>query len=143
MQKFKCLLLVSKDWYICFYIMFMAVPLSLALISMKIFKDLKASSLGLKWLISEVLLKGYWEDLDNPQLILKIIEPEQTLLTHLLSMLPFITMFSEYRNKDNIDLSPLSANPTKWSTHSNNSSENCRRIIWGCLTILWDWRLKG
>ena len=28
-------------------------------------------------------------------------------------------------------------------THSNNSSANFRRIAWVCLTILWDWRLKG
>ena len=28
-------------------------------------------------------------------------------------------------------------------THSNNSSAICRRIVWVCLTILWDWRLKG
>ena len=27
-------------------------------------------------------------------------------------------------------------------THSNNSSANWRRIVWVCLTILWDWRLK-
>ena len=28
-------------------------------------------------------------------------------------------------------------------THSNNSSANCRRIVWVCLTILWGWRLKS
>ena len=28
-------------------------------------------------------------------------------------------------------------------THSKNSSANCRRIAWACLTILWNWHLKG
>ena len=27
-------------------------------------------------------------------------------------------------------------------TYSNNSSVICQRILWVCLTILWDWRLK-
>ena len=40
-----------------------------------------------------------------------------------------------------IILNPLSPNPTK--THSNNSSGNCQGIVWVCLTILWNWRLKG
>ena len=26
---------------------------------------------------------------------------------------------------------------------ANNSSAICRQIVWACLTILWDWRLKG
>ena len=34
---------------------------------------------------------------------------------------------------------PISQNG---QTHSNNSSANCRRIVWVFLTILWDWRLK-
>ena len=37
---------------------------------------------------------------------------------------------------------PFSANPTKWS-NKLNLSENCRRIVWVCLTILWNWSLKG
>ena len=37
----------------------------------------------------------------------------------------------------------LNSNPTKWSNTLNNSSANCRRIVWVCLTILWNWRLKG
>ena len=37
---------------------------------------------------------------------------------------------------------PLSANLQKGQTHSNNSSANCWRIVWVCLTILWGWRLK-
>ena len=28
-------------------------------------------------------------------------------------------------------------------THSSNSSGNCRRIVWVCLTILWGWHSKG
>ena len=35
---------------------------------------------------------------------------------------------------------PISQNG---QTHSNNSSAIPRRIVWVCLTILWDWRLKG
>ena len=34
---------------------------------------------------------------------------------------------------------PLSQN---CRTHSNNSSANCRRIVWVCLTILREWRLS-
>ena len=40
-------------------------------------------------------------------------------------------------------LNPLNANPTNGQTHSNNSSAVSRRIVWMCLTILWDWGLKG
>ena len=32
--------------------------------------------------------------------------------------------------------------PQNGQTHSNNSSANCRRIVWVCLTILWGWRLR-
>ena len=28
-------------------------------------------------------------------------------------------------------------------THSNNSSAICRRNVWVCVPILWDWRSKG
>ena len=35
---------------------------------------------------------------------------------------------------------PISQNG---QTHSKSSSSNWRRIVWVCLTILWDWRLKG
>ena len=35
---------------------------------------------------------------------------------------------------------PISQNG---QTHSNNSSAICRRIVWVCLAILWDWRLKA
>ena len=37
---------------------------------------------------------------------------------------------------------PLSANITNVQTHSKNSLADCRRIVWLCLTILWDWRLR-
>ena len=33
--------------------------------------------------------------------------------------------------------------PQNGQKHLTNSSVNCRRIAWVCLTILWDWRLKG
>ena len=36
-------------------------------------------------------------------------------------------------------INPLSANPTKWS----NTQTIRRQIAWVCLTILWNWRLKG
>ena len=43
-----------------------------------------------------------------------------------------------------LNLNPLSANFTKnGQTHSNSSSANCRQIVWMCLTILWNWILKG
>ena len=32
--------------------------------------------------------------------------------------------------------------PQNGQTHSNNSSANCRQIVWVCLAILWNWRLK-
>ena len=34
-----------------------------------------------------------------------------------------------------------STNPINGQTHSKNSSANCRRIVWVCLTILRGWRL--
>ena len=33
--------------------------------------------------------------------------------------------------------------PQNGQTHSNNSSAICQRIVLGCLTILWNWRIKG
>ena len=33
--------------------------------------------------------------------------------------------------------------PQNGQTHSNNSSAICWRFGWVCLTILWNWRLKG
>ena len=39
----------------------------------------------------------------------------------------------------NTNINLLSANPRNGQTHSNNSSANCRRISWVCLTILWDY----
>ena len=38
---------------------------------------------------------------------------------------------------------PLRANPTKWSNTLKQFVGNSRQIAWVCLTILWDWRLKG
>ena len=38
---------------------------------------------------------------------------------------------------------PLSANPKNGQTLSNNSSTICWRIVWMCLTILWNWQLEG
>ena len=40
------------------------------------------------------------------------------------------------------NFSPLSANITKWSTHSDNSSTNCRWIIWVFDHFVW-LTLKG
>ena len=42
-----------------------------------------------------------------------------------------------YKIEQLIDLTPENG-----QTHSNNSSANCRRIVWVCLTILWGWHLK-
>ena len=41
-------------------------------------------------------------------------------------------------------IKPLSANPTKWSTHSNNLSAAADELFeCVCVTILWGWCLKG
>ena len=40
-------------------------------------------------------------------------------------------------------LNPLSTNPTKWSNTLKQFVGFFRRIVWVCLTILWDWRLIG
>ena len=40
-------------------------------------------------------------------------------------------------------VNPLSANFTKWSNALKQFVGCCRRIVWVCLTILWDWRFKG
>ena len=37
----------------------------------------------------------------------------------------------------------LSSNQTKWSNTLRQFAGNSWRIVWACLTILWDWRLKG
>ena len=41
------------------------------------------------------------------------------------------------------DINPLSANPTKWTNTLKQFVGCCPRIVWVCLTILWDWRLKS
>ena len=38
---------------------------------------------------------------------------------------------------------PLSTNFTKWSNKLKHFVGCCRRIVWVCLPILWDWHLKG
>ena len=40
-------------------------------------------------------------------------------------------------------VNPLMPIPQNGQTHPNNSLAVCRWIVWVCLTILWDWRLKG
>ena len=40
------------------------------------------------------------------------------------------------------DVNPLTPIPQNGQTHSNNSLANRRRIVWVCLTILWNWRKK-
>ena len=43
----------------------------------------------------------------------------------------------------NIELTLSAPIPQNCQTHSNNLSVNCRRIVWVCLTILWDWHLNN
>ena len=40
-------------------------------------------------------------------------------------------------------LTIISANPTKWSNTLTQVAGFCWRFVWMCLTILWDWHLKG
>ena len=53
--------------------------------------------------------------------------------------------FAKFTGKNQYQclFNPLSAKLTKWPNISNNSWAICRRIVWVCLAILWDWRLKG
>ena len=39
--------------------------------------------------------------------------------------------------REEIHCNSLSTNPANGQTHLNNSSANCRRIVWVCWTILW------
>ena len=41
------------------------------------------------------------------------------------------------------NVNPLSANPTKLSNTIKQFVGCCRQIVWVCLSILWNWRLKG
>ena len=45
---------------------------------------------------------------------------------------------STYTGSTVIYINPLSANPTKWSNTLKQFVGFCRRIVWVCLTILWD-----
>ena len=45
-------------------------------------------------------------------------------------------------SSDCLSLNPLNANPQNGQRHSNNSAI-CWRIVWVCLTSLWNWHLKG
>ena len=44
---------------------------------------------------------------------------------------------------DTNSFNPLNVNPTKWSNTFKQFLGKSRRIVWVCLTILWDWRLKS
>ena len=46
-------------------------------------------------------------------------------------------------NKLWVKVNPLSADPTKWSNTLKQFVGNSQQIVWMCLTILWNWRLKG
>ena len=43
----------------------------------------------------------------------------------------------------NLELTLSAPIPKSGKTHSNNSSANCRRIVWVCTAILLIWRLKN
>ena len=53
----------------------------------------------------------------------------------------FLTIVCGTQNTSNHckSLNPLSANPTKWSIHSNNSSAKAGKLF----DHLWGWRVKG
>ena len=52
-------------------------------------------------------------------------------------------MFSSTAGQQINILTLSAAIPQNGQTHSNNLSAICRRIVWVCLTILWNWCLKG
>ena len=62
---------------------------------------------------------------------------------------PFATVweYQKFLNLKPVILAVLMAisraNPKNGQTHSNNSSSIFRRIVLVCLTILWNWHLKG
>ena len=41
-----------------------------------------------------------------------------------------------------VSFNPLSTKFTKWSNTLKQFVGFCRRIVWVCLTILWDWHLR-
>ena len=40
------------------------------------------------------------------------------------------------------DINPLTTNITKWPNTRKQFVSCCQQIVWLCLTILWDWRVK-
>ena len=48
-----------------------------------------------------------------------------------------------FKNAKKYNANPLSANPTKWSNTLKQFVGFYRQIVWVCLAILRDWRLKG
>ena len=46
-------------------------------------------------------------------------------------------------NMESGKINPLSSNPTKWSNTRKQFVGFCRGFVCVCLTILWDWCLKG
>ena len=92
------------------------------------------------------VLKAFTKDLNEYKNLQKLV---YCLITHRGSASIFIifenawSLFFFLFFFFQLSFNPLNAKFTKWSTHSNNSSANWRRIVWVCLSILWDWRLKG
>ena len=55
----------------------------------------------------------------------------------------YTTQYPKNNLKFFLRVNLLSANFTKWSNTLKQFLRCCRRIVWLCLTILWDWRFKG
>ena len=69
-----------------------------------------------------------------------IVSPPPTLFS---KMYFLFYAYTFYAIMTIVKFKPLSAYLTKWSNTLKQFVGNGGRIVWVCLTILWDWRLKG
>ena len=91
---------------------------------------------------------GSWTDIigDFTYYILVTLKKKLPLLSHSSRVLPILeASFSNHLLSGylNLKIKQLYVpTPQNGQTHSNNLSAICRRIVWVCMIILWNWPLK-
>ena len=104
------------------------------------------------WYFQQTWVKGSYPKIDGPFSTEKGEESKINVFTKVKSFFWFYHSIFEFLDKKFAAESfesqqrankGMVAVPRNSQTYWNNSSANCRRIVWVCLTILRGWRLKG
>ena len=123
---FHCLLLnlPSRKWETRFIMKFLSSEVALYLYKSTIRPSMDYCHVGVG------ALSCYWDMFENFQK--RVCRSNTCCLSRTLGSLSKCAQFN-----------PLSTNFTKWSNTLKQFVGCCRRIVWVCLTTLWDWCFKG